>query len=370
MRLAQLDALRCLAVVLVLGRHLPALPPAPAGPVDAGLGAWQWCGWVGVDLFFVLSGFLVSGLVFREYKKTGHFRVGRFLCRRGLKIYPPFYVMLAVTLVLAPTLGRRYTARDVAGEVVFLQNYVGRVWNHTWTLAVEEHFYLLLALTAVVLLRVARPDPFRYVPALVAATAATALALRVGFAAAKPPNYTTHLYTHFRIDSLAFGVLLGYWTYFRPDRIAALSRRRWLLAAVSAALVAPCVVLPIDDFFSKTVGLTLLYCGFGGLVLFALRGSGDGRLVRLVGRVGADSYSIYLWHMPVLDVVVWAVAAATGDPFDRLPEAARWAAYAVYLGGSLVVGIVLARVVEWPVLAWRDRRFPSVTGSPPTGTTT
>ncbi|NJM15178.1 MAG: acyltransferase [Bacteroidales bacterium] len=80
MRIKGFDFLRFVAVVLVIYRHSDSI------------GTLNFIGWVGVDLFFVLSGFLVSGLMFKEYKKTGGVKIKRFLMRRAFKIYPPFYV--------------------------------------------------------------------------------------------------------------------------------------------------------------------------------------------------------------------------------------------------------------------------------------
>src|SRR5215471_3658603 len=84
-----LDALRCIAVLLVLGLHLPYYR------------VWGTLGWIGVDLFFVLSGFLISGLLFQEYKKTGSINFKRFLIRRGLKIYPSFYLLIVAAMIVS-----------------------------------------------------------------------------------------------------------------------------------------------------------------------------------------------------------------------------------------------------------------------------
>jgi peptidoglycan/LPS O-acetylase OafA/YrhL len=93
MRNKRLDILRCVAVVLVLGRH---------GVID---GVWKETGWAGVDLFFVLSGFLISGLLFSEYKKKQSIDLPRFFIRRGFKIYPAFYLMLLTTFLVAASYG-------------------------------------------------------------------------------------------------------------------------------------------------------------------------------------------------------------------------------------------------------------------------
>ena len=85
MRIKGLDLLRGIAILLVLFRHC-----------DIENNILHHFGWLGVDLFFVLSGFLVSGLLFNEYKKIGKVKIGRFLIRRGFKIYPPFYFFVLI----------------------------------------------------------------------------------------------------------------------------------------------------------------------------------------------------------------------------------------------------------------------------------
>ena len=125
-----LDLLRCIAVWLVLIRHLP-------NPANAILKTIQVGGWIGVDIFFVLNGFLVAGLLFEEHKKTGNTRIGRFLIRRGLKIYPAFWAMILVTVLVEHS-----NVATIVNELLFIQNYRSGLWTHTWSLAVEEHFYL------------------------------------------------------------------------------------------------------------------------------------------------------------------------------------------------------------------------------------
>src|SRR5262245_10762565 len=131
MRLRQLDYLRGVAVLLVLGRHLEPLP-TDLGWRTGLLAAWHRCGWVGVDLFFVLSGFLVSGLIMAEQRSSGRARVGRFLLRRGFKIYPAFCTLLAFTALVAAAGGHVPPAYPFLCEALYLQNYAGAVWQHTW----------------------------------------------------------------------------------------------------------------------------------------------------------------------------------------------------------------------------------------------
>ena len=136
-----LDVLRCVAVLLVVGFHLPYYT------------LWSRIGWIGVDLFFVLSGFLISGLLFQEYKDTGTLSIKRFLIRRGLKIYPSFYLLMVLVTCLYFLDRSTVSTEQLALSWVFLQNYytgekIFMLLAHTWSLAVEEHFYLLLPFVA------------------------------------------------------------------------------------------------------------------------------------------------------------------------------------------------------------------------------
>lgn len=164
MRNKRLDVLRCVAVVLVLLYH---------SSIGARLAKF---GWVGVDLFFVLSGFLISGLLFNEYKKQGSISFKRFFIRRGMKIYPAFYIFISVELFYQFVSHKRVgILSQYLSEALYVQNYGPFIWNHTWSLAVEEHFYILLPMFFLLLLRLSpqREDPFRAIPwvFLVVATA-------------------------------------------------------------------------------------------------------------------------------------------------------------------------------------------------------
>src|SRR5579864_5987729 len=155
-----LDVLRGIAILLVIGFHL--LVP----------GFFQ-VGWVGVDLFFVLSGFLISGLLFRDYETLGKIRLGRFWFRRAFKILPPLYafliVMAAVTLAT-----HMFPAKSFLSAALFYTNYGhrdfaagGLLW-HTWSLTVEEHFYLLCPILFYLLIRARRSQVFRPLPLIAA----------------------------------------------------------------------------------------------------------------------------------------------------------------------------------------------------------
>jgi len=311
-----------------------------------------------VDLFFVLSGFLVSGLLFREYQRHGSVDVVRFLIRRGFKIYPGFWVLLAVTVAFRIGLGAPVPGRQLMGEGLFVQNYVGGLWNHTWSLAVEEHFYLLLALMTAWLVRPRRrrrTHPLACLPAIFAVVAIISVVLRVR-TSVRPFSLPTHIFaTHIRMDSLFFGVLLSYCWHFKGLATHTwLARRSTWLFGIGVSLLLPAFLFPQRTTWIPVAGLTLFYLGSGALLLAMLYSRiPDTRAVRGLASIGAFSYSIYLWHMPVQQWVIPVIEGVIDMPMG-------WYAYAaVYLVGSVVVGIQACRVIEYPMLRLRDRLYPA-----------
>ena len=355
MRNLGLDLLRIIAVLLVLGRHLQ-LPDAP----HSLLLAWQTGGWVGVDLFFVLSGFLVSGLLFKEYQRDQSVDLKRFLIRRGFKIYPAFYAMIGVTILVRLGLGEKMPVRRIAGELLFFQNYLGGLWNHTWSLAVEEHFYIGVAILVFCLLRRQRQrvddsDPFRYIPAIFYAIASLCLLLRITtLFVFESYSYKWFLFsTHVRIDSLMFGVFLSYLWSFRKLEEKIKGVGTFTLIAAGTVLLLPAFLFPLEQHKLISVfGVIVFYLGSGALLLAAIRFKDSSQYpLRLAGTLGAASYSIYLWHMPV---ATWG-----WDLLCLVHRFDGWLGYfSFYMIGSLLFGWLMNRMLEWPILKIRDRFFP------------
>jgi peptidoglycan/LPS O-acetylase OafA/YrhL len=347
-RLAGLDRLRGVAVLLVLGRHMGLPADGPPGTARhalvAVLAAWRRGGWVGVDLFFVLSGFLVGGLLLREAGRTGRVDAGRFLARRAFKLYPGLW---ALTLAGLVAYGPRLAARQVAGELLFLQNYWANIWLYTWTLAVEEHFYLGLTLVAWWSAR-RGGRALRHLPAAWPPVAAACL---LGRLAAPPAGRL--LATHLRADTLLLGVALAALVERGAVRLPAARAGRWPLLALGGLGLAPAALATPTAAPWLTTGGPILFalasaCLVAGSA--APGGTGPGRAGWLAA-VGRDSYSIYLWHGPA---ALWLAPVAAWAPGRRW-----WPPYAAaYLGGSLALGWAMARLVEWPLLRARDRLVP------------
>ena len=355
-----LDLLRLVAVLLVIWHH-----QLGEEAVTGGLGLWQVTtrgGWVGVDLFFVLSGFLVGGLLFQERARFGGIDWKRFLIRRGLKIYPAFYVLLAVMLVPEWQSGAP-RIQKIFGELFFLQNYLGGLRDHTWSLAVEEHFYLLLTALVVWLSRrkAGQADPFTAIPRIVLGVAVACLGFRVLTALYAPQLLPgPFVWTHLRMDALALGVLLAYGAQFHGAVLRRyLERGRLGLVAAGVLLLLPAYILPPDTglLLQRTVGYTATYLGAGLLVAAAATQplQTPPRWLGWAAALGAYSYSIYLWHMEVIYRLFRELHLKRGW--------SSWGTAVCCLIMSLVVGVVLGRAIEWPVLWWRNRVFPSRTGT-------
>lgn len=354
MRKLQLDLLRALAIVLVLGHHMSPAPPELPALVQDFLSGWRKVGWIGVDLFFVLSGFLISGLLYKEYAETGGFHLGRFLVRRGLKIYPSYYAFLVLSLPAIAWMPGVLTPKSFCSEALFVSNYFDNIWGHTWTLCVEEHFYLLLALSFFI--ATSKKAWFKYfIPGCILFLVLP-LCLRWMVIHQIPYHEKPHYaVTAFRLDALTFGVLLSYFYHQHEQKLkAAVKRFSLILVPIGFALIFPCALGGHEQLYLYTFGLTALYMGWGLLLLVAM--SYDlqtkNKLIVLLAQVGVFSYSIYLWHKPFSGLCSLPSEWWPG----HLGASARLLTYFV---GSLTVGILMSKGIEWPVLRLRDRLFPS-----------
>ncbi len=366
-RLPQLDCLRTLAVLMVIGAHNFVLRQRAGwlNPLDAAL---ETGGPSGVELFFVLSGFLVSGLLFQEYARSGAIDLRRFLIRRMFKIWPTYYVFLGITtagIIWDGAMPLR--ALSIVGANWFhIQNYFPvanlGTWYmvHTWSLAVEEHFYLVLPAAVWLAMRWRGNWQARLEIALLVCLVALPLCRLATWS--QPFDRDRCLFpTHLRADGLIWGTLLGLIYNFRRERIAPMLARPGLTFAAGAALATFGMTLTPDDHVAAWLfKWTILGLGYSGVVLGAVAtptaayGSAPARAVAFIGR---HSYSIYLFHLVIgLNTARWIFS--TGILASS--ETARWL---LVMGGfaasAICGGIVASRLVEFPVLALRDRLFPA-----------
>jgi peptidoglycan/LPS O-acetylase OafA/YrhL len=344
----ELDFVRGIAILMVIDFHLGAngLLSYPARWIGV-----ESPGWMGVSVFFVLSGFLVGGLLLKEWKVRGSIDSARFLARRGFKIWPQYYLFLAVMLAA----GHR-TVRELWGNLLNIQNYVGGV-AHTWSLAVEEHAYLVIVLCLYVAARC--KVRMRYVLLFFAGAAVCVSLLRLLLLRHGLPYFAP---THARIDGIFYGVILAIVYHFAPETFHSLQDRRWIWVAALAAVLLfarfgrgwwePSVTLDSANL----LGIALL------MLLYRHReGAHHSWAYRAVAWVGVYSYGIYLWHVSV-DGPIRALGRHMGGWL--LPA---WVLVAP-AAAAIALGFATTKLIEFPALRLGDRWFPrrvdSAVGTP------
>ncbi|HEV2112938.1 MAG TPA: acyltransferase [Terriglobales bacterium] len=344
----QLDGLRAFAILPVLLTHsyrdYPSLPFAWLGPA----------GWIGVDLFFVLSGFLITRILLQARGGAHYFR--DFYARRGLRIWPLYYLVLGFMFVLNPHWHWVEQARAGSFWVfaLYLQNFVYGTAAPmplavTWSLAIEEHFYLLWPLLVA---RFERKALVRILVALIVAQTAFRLAML--------PRLGDSTWTIYCVDELAYGALLACWLAQDDSSLSRWRPAAWAAAALVPLTVAMISKLPQNGFvFGHGVLNTLLGAGFAGVTALALTATPESWMMRVLGNgflrhTGKISYGMYLYHAILFPVFQGSalherlLGISLAVPRDVLMLAAE-------LGMVYVVSSLSWYGIEQPIL--RLKRF-------------
>jgi peptidoglycan/LPS O-acetylase OafA/YrhL len=312
----EVDGLRSVAVLPVIAYH-------------AGFAAIPG-GFAGVDVFFVISGFLITGIIAEELE-AGRFSLGRFYERRARRILPALFAMMLPTLAIAWLVMVPYQLEDLAQSVVATLLFVSNIlfWLeadyfaveasskpllHTWSLAVEEQFYVVMPLLLAMLYRI---DRRVVIPVLVVgAIASFGLALTYGQTA---PSATFFL-IQFRAWELLVGSLAALWM-----RLASPAPNPWYAGIGLVAVATSFFVVTENALWPGPLTL-LSVLGTAALLLFVRSDVGVGRLLAWepIRFVGLISYSLYLWHLPPLvflhiayfdDIPLWATLSAVAFAF-------------------------------------------------------
>jgi peptidoglycan/LPS O-acetylase OafA/YrhL len=349
-----LDLCRAFAISLVLLGHgrlfvRDALPWADY---------LRFGGFIGVELFFVLSGFLIGGILVRLAKQGGAHWLGGFYARRWFRTLPNYYLFLLVNLLLV---WAGFYAGDL-GEfwkyLIFVQNLaspVPRFFSESWSLAQEEVFYLLFPAAFLMVSRLFRWPHLRSIAVVALAVIVASLVARV-LAAGAITDWDGGIrrVVLLRLDSLMFGVLLAWIAAQRPAWL----RRRGVVAAALASFVA-CVLYAgfVKDmnhsFFAKTIYFDLTSIGCAGVLLAGIERAFPPWLVRPGAYLARISYSVYLAHIPVMFTLVHFFGCCSRAPG---PALAMWAAFLVL---TVLVAHVVHHVWETPFNRLRDRLFPA-----------
>lgn len=366
-----IDFLRGIAVMLVLFSHHWIFTPL------------KTMGWIGVDLFFVLSGFLVSGLLFSEYKKYGNIRPKLFLIRRGFKIYPLFYFSILITIILQIFFPNAYffseskvlflNSKGILSasliEVFFLQSFFFGFWGHHWSLSVEEIFYFSLVFFLLILIRKKLLENKKMFLKISLFIFLVCLALRIFANLIAPTSILTFSAAPLRIDSLFAGVLVAYYFHFHNSEMKIFYNK---YKKIIWALIIPLIIYTpfidvLDSFFIKTIGFALIYTSFSLLLLMflfeteitnSLKKILSTFVFRVITKIGFYSYSIYLFHMYVIRYIVGENYAYAQYEKGEYTYINVLASFTIFFLGSILLGIGMAKIVEVPMLRIRDKHFP------------
>ncbi|HEY1608856.1 MAG TPA: acyltransferase [Paraburkholderia sp.] len=361
-RIVELDFVRGIAIIMVMGFHFHSVRTGiPAiSIIEYPLKSF---GAEGVNLFFTLSGFLIGGLLLRQYAQTGSINARRFIVRRIFKIWPAYYV-----LILFHAIVRRHPLDSFLWQnLTNLQNYYGSSIAQTWSLAIEEHFYLVLP---AVLLLVARCRLGANALIGLFLTLCVAVLAARSIAVANGELVEAFAYTQYRIDSLLFGVVLAAIYWMKPEVYRKVAAQRGMLVAAVLGLVMWLVFATPHVALDESIGFTVQAIGFCAALVLVLEHSkrvNSWLIYRAVAWVGLYSYGIYLWHSLALAPGDWLIHEGTTHGLAPL---AVWAlALGAQFAIAIVLGYLMTRAVEYPFLRLREAWFPDrrVETQPPPG---
>jgi peptidoglycan/LPS O-acetylase OafA/YrhL len=355
-RTPALDGLRGLAVTAVVVNHLR--PTALPG------------GWLGVDVFFVLSGYLITSLLLREHAATGRVDLGHFYSRRARRLLPALFVLLGAVVIVARVVPDAPGFGDVRGDGFSALAYVAN-WHfvithasyfsafspsalrHLWSLSIEEQFYLLWPLILILVLRRHGARAVAVLAGVLAAASAVDMALTYGGG-----NLTR---AYFGTDAHIHGVLIG-------CALAALGpvRSRWPAPRAAsvvalAGIVFAAVTMNGTDALAYRGGIAFVGV-LTAVVIAATTAPATGPATWILERkplrgLGRISYGVYLWHWPVLLFVTAARAGVSGIPLTLMQ-----------LAITLALALASFFVAERPVLSGWPRPRWSWVGVPAAAT--
>lgn len=347
-RLPCLDGLRALSIAFVIVGHLwwgeeGTLPPLQDTILTV-IGNTR----LGVSIFFVISGFLITWLLVREHQHSGTISLRRFYIRRAFRILPAYFAFLGVMALVRASGAIDTTWHDFAVSAAFLRNYMlrnstyeGGWWlGHTWTLSLEEQFYLLwpALLLGVGLLR------GRWVA--VGLILLTPVIRVVTYVVAPDFRVRIGMMLHTRADALMFGCLLA--LVLSDATLRAHARRlvtgsRCAIASLFLFLVSPFLVTRWEGAYLLPVGNSLEGLAIAMLICWLLLNakSRAGRFFdgRAISAIGVLSYSLYLWQ----------------QPFARLAQHGPAAYVPLYAAAIFVAAWASHRYIEQPFLRLKQR---------------
>ncbi|MDP9004803.1 MAG: acyltransferase [Verrucomicrobiota bacterium] len=369
-RVFGLDLLRAAAILSVVCAHGFVVLYPHFGKI---LGVFGHGGFYGVELFFVLSGFLIGQILIRQGLALGQAgNVAAFYIRRWFRTLPLFFLFLAVNVWIEFQFREHHVGlSEVLSHGFFLRNLTGfhlSFFPESWSLAIEEWFYLLFPAALWFGLKISRRFDGVFLCAAFAFFAFSTLARMLS---ANDPDAiwseAQRMVVIYRFDALMFGMFAAWISLRFPERWR--KHPRYAALAGGALLLAMYLTLwkiergqlafGDDSYFARTFRFTLVSLGFALLLPWAsgliLTKENFGSIA--IRRIALWSYGIYLVHLPVFWIVTrWAFREWKTSAAQAL------ASFSLQIGGAIVLSGLLYRFFEAPCTRLREKAAPAVAG--------
>ena len=334
-RVTSIDICRGLAILSVVIFHFESFLPL---------------GYIGVDLFFVISGFLIGNILTTEFKNEKRINFIRFILLRGFKIWPSYYFFFFTGSIIAYFLYRDTNPdqivplHDMPRYLLFYQNYTGQPFHfsfdHVWSLCVEEHFYILLPLLFIVIQFLFNESEGRkYLVACIVLMIVSGIILKyLSFYLTNSKD--TYSATHNRIDALAWGVLLNLILKYKSEWAMKHVKRYWftIIGGISFVAILFAKVFWMNVIFQKIWFHSLLPFIFF-LIIFGIYFV-DFSKFKVIRVISYYSYNWYLWH-PVFAIFI---SKSVGGIFGLF----------LYLVVTFSMAVISTILIEEPMLAYRS----------------
>ena len=352
-----LDGIRAVAVLAVIAYHFNY--------------RWAPGGFLGVDVFFVLSGYLITSLLLAEHSRTGRIALRDFWLRRARRLLPALFVLLiavAIWIGLTASPFELPMRRDdllwtlfygsnwhfiASGQDYFAQYASASPLRHTWSLAIEEQFYVIWPVLVAGTLWISRKRPVILAAVCVVGVVASGIAMAVLFNPSDPSR--AYFGTDARMHQLLIGALLAV-LMRKPGLSVRAGRVASVVAPVAAAVLLVAFVTVHDQNAAYYRGLSVLLASTSAILVWAIESNPRSVVARAlslrpVAWVGQISYGLYLWHWPV----ILAITSAPG-PLANLPGATT-GLNLTRLAATFGIEIVSFYLVEQPL---RRGRMPVI----------
>ena len=351
-RLPCLDGWRCLSILLVLLNHSRQLPGY--NPSWERVVRWIPDGRFGVEVFFVISGFLITFLLLKEREKTGAISLRMFYLRRTLRILPAYVAFLVVLCALSYFTTLQIPLGRWISLLTFTENYVETDWvpyKHIWSLCVEEQFYLIWPLIVCLVLGAVHSSKKLLIILMIPVVLAP-LCRVYGYV--HPASVVFFKNSFFNCcDSLAVGCLLAVLTGFHGSAIEHAVRRRPLIPVVLGVLLIVLALVPVRllklGVFTVPFGITCNAIGVALLILASLIRPDLACFRwlewRPVAALGVVSYSLYLWQQ----------LFCTSAKDYGLAVTPWFLSFPYWIFVSLLVAVLSYKLIETPLIRLKSR---------------